>query len=57
MAKTATFSLLLGLLIAWNWGRLETDRSSSEIVLMILLGSPRRSCPRSASGSRARAWR
>ena len=38
MAKTATFSLLLGLLIAWNWGRLETDRSSSEIVLMILLG-------------------
>ncbi len=38
MAKTATFSLLLGLLIAWNWGRLETGRSAGEIVLMILLG-------------------
>ena len=38
MAKTATFSLLLGLLIAWNWGRLETGRSAGEIALMILLG-------------------
>jgi transglutaminase-like putative cysteine protease len=38
VAKTATFSLLLGLLIAWNWGRLETNRSSGPIVLMILLG-------------------
>ncbi len=38
MAKTATFSLLLGVLIAWNWGRLETNRSSGLILLMILLG-------------------
>jgi hypothetical protein len=38
VAKTATFSLLLGLLIAWNWGRLETNRSSGLIVLMVLLG-------------------
>jgi transglutaminase-like putative cysteine protease len=38
VAKTATFSLLLGLLIAWNWGRLETGRSAGEIALMILLG-------------------
>ena len=38
MAKTATFSLLLGLLIAWNWARLETGRSAGEIALMILLG-------------------
>ena len=38
MAKTATFSLLLGLLFAWNWGRLETGRSAGEIALMILLG-------------------
>jgi transglutaminase-like putative cysteine protease len=38
VAKTAGFSLLLGVLIAWNWGRLETNRSSGTIVLMILLG-------------------
>ena len=38
MAKTATFSLLLGLMIAWNWGRLETGRSAGEITLMVLLG-------------------
>ena len=38
MVKTATFSLLLGLLIAWNWGRLETGRSAGEIALMVLLG-------------------
>ena len=37
MAKTALFSLVLGLLIAWNWGRLETNRSGPEITLMVLL--------------------
>jgi len=38
VAKTAVFSLLLGLLIAWNWGRLETGRSAGEIALMVMLG-------------------
>src|SRR5262245_6399221 len=38
VAKTAAFSLMLGLLIAWNWGRLETNRSAGSIVLMVLLG-------------------
>jgi transglutaminase-like putative cysteine protease len=38
VAKTATFSVLLGLLIAWNWGRLETNRSALQIGLMIVLG-------------------
>jgi hypothetical protein len=38
VVKTATFSLLLGLLFAWNWGRLESGRSAGEIALMILLG-------------------
>jgi transglutaminase-like putative cysteine protease len=38
VAKTGLFSVLLGLLIAWNWGRLETGRSTAEIALMIALG-------------------
>jgi len=38
VAKTAIFSVLLGLLIAWNWGRLETSRSAVELGLMVLLG-------------------
>jgi protein-glutamine gamma-glutamyltransferase len=38
VAKTAAFSFLLGVLIAWNWGRLETNRSSGQILLMVLLG-------------------
>jgi transglutaminase-like putative cysteine protease len=38
VAKTAAFSLLLGVLIAWNWGRLETNRSAGSILLMVLLG-------------------
>ena len=38
MAKTAAFSFLLGVLIAWNWGRLETNRSAGSILLMVLLG-------------------
>ena len=38
MAKTTVFSLLLGLLIAWNWGRLETGRSGTELAVMVLLG-------------------
>ena len=38
MAKTAAFSFLLGVLIAWNWGRLETNRSTGPILLMVLLG-------------------
>ena len=38
MAKTATFSVVLGLLIAWNWGRLETNRSAVQIGLMVVLG-------------------
>ena len=50
MAKTATFSLLLGLLIAWNWGRLETDRSAAvPRARWSCSGSLRRSCPRCAS--------
>jgi transglutaminase-like putative cysteine protease len=38
VAKTAAFSFLLGVLIAWNWGRLETNRSAGSILLMVLLG-------------------
>jgi transglutaminase-like putative cysteine protease len=38
VAKTAAFSFLLGVLIAWNWGRLETSRSAGSILLMVLLG-------------------
>src|SRR5262245_38557903 len=38
VAKTALFSFLIGVLIAWNWGRLETNRSSGLILLMVLLG-------------------
>jgi transglutaminase-like putative cysteine protease len=38
VAKTAAFSFLLGILIAWNWGRLETSRSAGPILLMVLLG-------------------
>jgi len=37
VVKTATFSLLLGLLIAWNWGRLETERSGLQMGLMVVL--------------------
>jgi len=37
-ARTAVFSLILGGLIAWNWGRLETDRSSWQIALVVVLG-------------------
>src|SRR4029453_9095297 len=40
VAKTAAFSFLLGVLIAWNWGRLETNRSAGSILLMVLPGIP-----------------
>jgi transglutaminase-like putative cysteine protease len=39
MAKTAGFSFGLGLLIAWNWGRLERPHTgAAPLVLMVLLG-------------------
>jgi transglutaminase-like putative cysteine protease len=39
MAKTAGFSLALGLLLAWNWGRLERPHTgAAPLLLMVLLG-------------------
>ena len=38
MAKTALFSLLLGLLIAWNWGRLEDPSEGAAVLLIVALG-------------------
>ena len=39
MVRTAGFSLALGLLIAWNWGRLERPHTgAAPLVLMVLLG-------------------
>jgi transglutaminase-like putative cysteine protease len=39
MARTAGFSFGLGVLIAWNWGRLESPHTSAgPLLLMILLG-------------------
>ena len=39
MARTLVFSVGLGILIAWNWGRLEQPRPSvGALVLMIALG-------------------
>ena len=37
MARTAVFSLLLGLLIAWNWGRLESPSSGGAVLLVVAL--------------------
>ena len=40
MAKTAAFSLCLGLLFVWNWARLEEPRASiGPMLLMVLLGT------------------
>src|SRR5262245_10029022 len=38
VAKTALFSLLLGLLIAWNWGRLEDPSEGAAVLLIVALG-------------------
>ncbi len=39
MARTLVFSVGLGLLVAWNWGRLEQPKPSiGPVVLMIALG-------------------
>lgn len=37
MAKTAVFSLALGLLIAWNWGRLESPSSGGPLLVIVAL--------------------
>src|SRR5262245_28667904 len=38
MARTAAFSLALGALIAWNWGRLEEPHvNSGQFLLMVVL--------------------
>jgi len=37
VAKTAIFSLALGLLIAWNWGRLESPSSGGPVLLIVAL--------------------
>ena len=40
MARTAVFSLCLGLLFVWNWARIEDPRSSvGAMLLMVLLGT------------------
>jgi transglutaminase-like putative cysteine protease len=37
VAKTAAFSLALGLLIAWNWGRLESPSNGGPVLLIVAL--------------------
>jgi protein-glutamine gamma-glutamyltransferase len=37
VAKTAVFSLALGLLVAWNWGRLESPSSGAPVLLIVAL--------------------
>jgi hypothetical protein len=37
VAKTAVFSLALGLLVAWNWGRLESPSSGGPLLVIVAL--------------------
>ena len=59
MARTAAFSIPLGILFAWSWSRLEEPRTGlAPLLLMVALGvAPVVPADAEAASCRESAWR